>query len=534
VRVDCSRLSGVNGGDYFVADPDGGVVRELERFPDVEAQLLDAARSNEGLSPCAAIERARPLLARAAYNGLWSPSGTNWQPIRSVELTAEEVAGLTGEPAGACGLMVLARRRYDSILGDIADLCGFEQASHAEFIDLGIWLLAAQETARSHGWHLDVRALEAGQQREIADKLEKILAARPTADELLSSLQSDDHYPACLLTVMQGKPLELDEGYPGGLRPSSFDRLIEARSTQRVASPAVDLEPGCITELFGRAVEFLPEAHRSRVSFPVFSWHDELPSQVGKAMHAGIEGPEGLMQRASLSRLRDMLCKCSTLPRELVEWTSLPEQQLQEQGKEVSLPAHLVPRHIREKLCEGGHFTQESGRLLDHRRRPISPVRLMKLVRMMSRSFGKFFLSFQNSHPLLGFVLAPDAGAFHESVGKLVEHMTLLSRARGQVSIIKSGPLEIAGGAIRDLLADQIPGELEPVVTFQVGHPLGPDDPVSAGRPDEHTGLQERRLDKRAPRAPLSAHYILAADKRVLELAAERSVAVPIGTPEGG
>jgi hypothetical protein len=136
----------------------------------------------------------------------------------------------------------------------------------------------------------------------------------------------------------------------------------------------------------------------------------------------------------------------------------------------------------------------------------------MKLVRMMSRSFGKFFLSFQNSHPLLGFVLAPDADALYESVGKAVEHMTLLSRARGQVSIIKSGPLELAGRAIRELLADRISGEPEPVVTFQVGHPLGPDDPVSAGRTDgphgPHSGLQERRLDKRAPRAPLSAHYI--------------------------
>jgi hypothetical protein len=275
-----------------------------------------------------------------------------------------------------------------------------------------------------------------------------------------------------------------------------------------VASPAVDLDPALMTELFGRAADFLPEAHRSLVSFPVFSWHDKLPALVGQAMHAGIEGPEGLMQKASLARLSAMLCKCSTLPRELSEWTSLPEEQLQEQGKNVSLPAHLVPRHIRDKLTEGGHFTEEQGRLLDHRSRPITPVRLMKLVRMMSRSFGKFFLSFQNSHPLLGFVLAPDAGALYESVGKAVEHMTLLSRARGRVSIIKSGPLEIAGRAIRQLLADRIPEELEPVVTFQVGHPLGPDDPVSAGRPDEHTGLQERRLDKRAPRTPLSAHYI--------------------------
>jgi len=51
-------------------------------------------------------------------------------------------------------------------------------------------------------------------------------------------------------------------------------------------------------------------------------------------------------------------------------------------------------------------------------------------------------------------------------------------------------------------------GLLEPVCTFQVGLPLGPGEMVLTASPAEHTGLAERLLDKRAPRARLSAHYI--------------------------
>ena len=38
--------------------------------------------------------------------------------------------------------------------------------------------------------------------------------------------------------------------------------------------------------------------------------------------------------------------------------------------------------------------------------------------------------------------------------------------------------------------------------------PLGPDEIVSKGQPDEHDGAKERLLDRRAPRAPLSSHYV--------------------------
>jgi hypothetical protein len=216
------------------------------------------------------------------------------------------------------------------------------------------------------------------------------------------------------------------------------------------------------------------------------------------------------MQRASLSRLKSQLCFCRELPDDVEKWTKLDEEHLEFRGKDVTLPARLVPAHICQKLQEGGHFRQKGEYLMDHRDRPLSPVRLMKLVRMMARSFGRFFLTFQNTHPLLGVVMAPaDPGAYR-AVGRLVAHMTFLSRARGQVSIIKSGPLEIAGKTIREQLNKHVrsAGKAEPVVTFQVGLPLGPDEVVSKGQPDEHDGAKERLLDRRAPRAALGSHYI--------------------------
>ena len=519
IPVDASRLSGVNGGDAWIVSPDGRSRRELEMFPGAEAQLLDPGRRFTELRPCSTLTRARPLFARCAYNGLWSPSGTNWQPIRSLELLDKEVARLTGAPAGSCGLLVLARRRYQSILSDIAGLCGFEQASHAEHIDLGIWLLVAEQTACSHGWELASTRIADKEQEPATRELISILAERVKnlsgpraagAEELLRSVQMGDHYPAYILLPSEGRPLVVDERFPGGLRPSHFDRLVQARSTQRVASPAGELEAETLGWLFKKAQDFTPDEIRSALACPVFTRNDEFPAEVGQAMHEGIEGSGGLMQKASLTRLKSHLCFCREVPDEVEKWTKLADEHLEFRGKDVALPARLVPAHICAKLQEGGHFRQKGEYLMDHRDRPLSPVRLMKLVRMMARSFGRFFLTFQNTHPLLGVVLAPQDDAAYRAVGRLTAHMTFLARARGQVSIIKSGPLEIAGNTIREQLKQRVrvAGKSEPVVTFQVGLPLGPDESVAKGQPDEHDGAKERLLDRRAPRAALSSHYI--------------------------
>jgi hypothetical protein len=123
---------------------------------------------------------------------------------------------------------------------------------------------------------------------------------------------------------------------------------------------------------------------------------------------------------------------------------------------------------------------------------------------------------------VLGVVMTPithsDAPELYIAAGKAVACMTFLSRAYGQFSIIKSGPPEIAADAIRQRIAVHASSpdirsraeqrEVEPVLTFQIGLPLGPDDLVSQGKPEEHNGLNERLLDKHASRAALYKHYI--------------------------
>lgn len=523
IHLDSAGLSGVNGGDFWIVGRDGRVTRELQRFPEVEAQLLAPHTHDRFKRPCASVERARPLLARCAYNGLWSPSGTNWQPIRTVELSAEEAASLRGEAHKGCALAVLARSSYQSVLGDIARLCGLEQSSHAESIDLGIWLLAAEQTARSHGWALETVPIGAGRRAQAAGILADILrrrtprlgeAARGAAEALLASIEAGDHRVACLLVPHEGKPLALSDNLPGGLRPAPFDHLVEARSTQRVASPAGEMPSTALDALGELAVEWLAPGAAAGLRFSTFTWKDQFPLYVGRAMHDGIQGADGLLARADPARLRDFLAGLDDLPDELAGWCRCDPPQLEERGRALALPARLIPAHLRARLLEGGSFRARGELLVDHRDRPLSPVRLMKLVRMMARSFGKYFLSFQNTHPLLGVIAArtppADPAGLHQAAGRLVAHMTFLARARGQVSVIKSGPVEIAGAAIRRILAEEDPGETidEVLLTFQLGLPLGPDEQVCPGEPGEHDGLKERLLDRRAGRAPIARHYV--------------------------
>ncbi len=509
ISLDFSGLSGVNGGDWLRISPEGAVTRQLEKFPRAEATILDSGDGGD-LPACPSIEIARPLLARCAYNGLWSPSGTNWQPIRVVELTAAQAAEIVPGKDTGCGLLVLARSRYRSILSDVAELCGIETASRAESIDLGIWLVASLCTARAHGWDLIEHVIQPEARTEVIRRLARMLdqrrdalpeTSKESADELLRSCEAGDHYPYCLLTARQGRALAAGGNLPGGLVPSNFDRLIEARSTQRVASPSSELDSGLLAELFDSCRD-LPGLSEDAIEFPVFSRQDDFPILLGKAMHDGIEGSCGLLSRIGPDGLRSYM-----------------EKQGELQDDDI-LRADLVPEHIRAKLTEAGHFRIQGDLLIDHRGKPLSPVRFLKLVRMMARAFGKFFLSFQNTHPLTGVILIrSDSGpAGNLAAGKLLARMTFLARSRGLVSIIKSGPIEIAGKALREILATQAheqktrerlsSGMLEPLCTFQVGLPLGPDEMVLPGSPSEHTGLAERLLDKRAPRARLSSHYV--------------------------
>jgi hypothetical protein len=531
---DASRSSGTNGGDVWRISPNGSVRRELERFPMAEDMLL-APSAPDVTSSCPSLATAQPLLMRCAYNGLWSPSGTNWQPIRSIELTGVEASELMGQTVEGCGLLVLTRSSYDSILGDVAKLCGITQASRAEWIDLGIWLMVATITAYAHGWKLLSLPIKSDHCRDLTQRLVALLSSRlnktPVSQRsplaaFLESLLRGEYVPAYFLAPQPGKELLLAEDAPGGLRPTDFDRLVEARSTQRVASPKGTLTANVLFDLWQTCLRALPKGAATNVALMVFTAADKAVARIGQAMADGINGCEsypGLLQRISSENLQNYLRTLASVPAAVTAWTQCSDDERERQAQDLALPADLIPRHLLAALCEGGPFRCDENLLKDHRGHPVSAARLMKLVKLVARSFGRFFLSFQNTHPLLGVVLVrrPRSGEddpfVFQLAGQAVAHMTLLARARGLVSIIKSGPLEIAREAISKILAEEAvephlrsqisAGQLEPLLTFQVGLPLGPDELVCAGTPDEHSGLNERLLDRRAGRAPLSSHY---------------------------
>ncbi len=504
--IDASKLHGVNGGEQIRLGTDGRRNRESASFPEAEARMLDEPRP-----PARRVAGAPDLAAlwmRAAYNGLWAPSGTNWQPIRSMALSADETQRISDGRLTGPSLAVLGLAHYSSILGDIAGLCGWAEHSRVEWVDLGIWLAFAQTTAQGHGWNFEELHLTCETRPAAENHLVQILKTRKstlsgrsshTAQAMLSALQAHDLRMACLLSAQTGPDLPLNEKALGGIQPSDCDRLVEARVSQRVASPAGEMERGSIEELW----------HQVRptegLALEEFTWHEEFSREVGQAMHAGLEGEAGLVPRIEIEQFR----------RSWHRWSDLDEAQL---------PAAALPQHLRKRLIEGGLYRQVDGMLLDHRDKPVTAERLIKLVRRITQNFGRYFLRFHNTHPLLGLILSPIAGPEDTlqrhwlEAGRAVGKMSLLARARGQVSIIKSGPLEIARKAIAVLLTQHArneslrwaikAAEMEPLLTFQLGLPLGPDELVSAGQPDEHTGLVERQLDRRAGRASLSEHYL--------------------------
>lgn len=485
IEIDSAAVSGSNGGDSYLLHPDGRAERRLEPFPEAE-RLLAVPAKRPACRPCPELAEARPLLVRCAYNGLWSPSGTNWQPVRTVELTPEQLSHLAGRPIAGCGLVVLAPPRYQSILSDIAALAGLNPTARAEWIDPGIWLEVAGLSALARGWRL-----EPHQPAETTDAGGWLARQVRTSAELRGAVASGKLRPLFLLEARQDEqPSQTSQ--PGTLVPNEFDRLVESRTTQRVASPGGKLSPDLLREMWTATVRSCV-ATDAQVAMPVFTAEEDFPRLVGQSMHQGIDNLLGLLDsEAPWQRL-------SQLAGEAIADTS-------------ALPASAVPRHLRERLLSQGLYQPQEGLLCDRRGRPLDCRRLVKLVRLITRSFGKYFLRFQNTHPLLGVItLGPDEQHEHgyRLAGRLVARLGLLARARGYTSIIKSGPLEISGPRIAGLLAERalLPPGWKPVLTFQVGLPLGPDELVGAGEKDEHDGLSERLLDRRSTRLPLSRRY---------------------------
>lgn len=520
VTVDASAVSGIAGGDAWLVAPDGAVERRLEPAP-VAAEVIGrrAAPTSSGAPPVSPAE-ARPLLLRCAYNGLWSPSGTNWQPIRVVEVAGEELATLAAaagwRPVGDAVAVVVRRTAYESLLGDVAALGGAAIEARAELVDAGIHRAACAVTVAGHG--CDPGWLEVpDDRRTAADSVlgaivrRRVAAWGEAAAELTQRLEVGG---ATVAWGFEPRPLagdgrHLTPGIPGGLAPSAVDRLVWSRASERVASPSRELEPDRVRSLLARARAAAPDAAEA-VEAVVLSRGGPEVAAIGRAVHealygagadptTGAGGAGGLLSRISEPVVAAGLGLADTAP-----------------GTPVPMAA--VPRRLRDHLLASPGIGCDGELLVERDGRPLTVAGLTRLVRVLTVGFGRHFLGFGSTHPVTVVLLAPlsplvpDVGF---ACGELVARLLLLARADGLVAVAKSGPTELARDAIDRVVAAAAPrlegrianGALGALLVVQLGWPLGPDEQVVVGG-EPHDGLVERLHDRRAPRARLAEHYL--------------------------
>ncbi|MNK51670.1 hypothetical protein D3C87_705840 [compost metagenome] len=208
-------------------------------------------------------------------------------------------------------------------------------------------------------------------------------------------------------------------------------------------------------------------------------------------------------------------------------WESLSDAELQKATRQVAVRTQDVGRYLLERILRDGKYVAENGILQDTSGKPLSVPVLVRMSKSLTSTFGNFFLKFQNTHPQNAVLLANlDCGMeehrIFRTVGKVGLGLTYAARALGASSIIKTGPIDLAREPIARILVsnpDDDPdlavmrdglanGRISPAMTFQVGYPLGGSELVDPGTPNEHTGLDERKRDKRPPRDDFRRHYL--------------------------
>ncbi|MEB3329216.1 MAG: hypothetical protein VKQ33_08305 [Candidatus Sericytochromatia bacterium] len=536
VDVDGSGASLTDGHDTWRVHPDGRLSRVLQPFPGFEA-CLEAGPETTEVPRTPHLSEALPLL----YQAFWAPSATNWQPTRVLVGPGGPLAAAlreTGAGAAARGLrlLLLRRDRYESLLGDVLEPFGLAVTAREESIDAGIFAqtLRLAATAAGHRvWEHVLTTAEVARLREplLADLTARLQASGPSGEDhdALAALRRD---------VAEGRYLaDAVVDLAGGPSPRwpAFEALVAAHSTQRVAAPGRELPPDRMRRLWEDALASLPEGERAWLACAAFSWHDKTPRHVGQAMFEALYGrgadPEtrlggegGLLTQLTVGAwLRQQAPAGGAGPEALPQgWQALPEAALRRAVSALPVPAERLGTHLRDRLLRDGKWHLEDGLLRDDQGRPLTVPVLVRLLRSLAGTFGHFFLKFQNTHPCNAFVLArADGEAPHHAwraVGRVAATMTFAARAQGLSSIVKTGPIDLARDAIGAILAanpDQAPvlaglsGAWLPALTFQVGWPLAGGDVVEGGAAQPHTGLEERRRDKRPPRGRF-AHHIWA------------------------
>lgn len=551
VEFDGAGLSLTDGGDTWVTHPDGRLDRRYDSFPGFEAFLAQVA-SRPAVDDSRPVDREQVL--EAVYDAFWSPSATNWQPTRVVEVVGAtrdalcQLVGRAAPPDGFPCLVLLRRNHYESLLGDVLEPFGLEVTAREESIDAGIFAQTLIMSAMAQGLAAEEYAFREDQveaarpliRAELAQRLQDVALdedamlarERGTLAALVDYLDQGKYHPDAL--VVLGQPR-------GEVKPfADFGKLVAHHSTQRVASPAAEFGHDAMMKLWEVSLATLPAEDRDRLHFADFSWHEQVPSRIGKAMFEALYGlgadPEtkaggdgGILTAVTIKNF--LLHTAKTDPGFLDQhlpagWQDLEEGELRKAARDLPVRSRDLGRYLRERILRDGKYGLTGGIVADQDGKALSVPLLVRMMKSLAGTFGNFFLKFQNTHPqnavLLADVTKPDVHRTYRAVGKVAAVLTFLSRAHGASSIIKSGPIDLARDPIGAILAENPDGmpHLEswrsplqakqylPAMTFQVGLPLTGSDVVEAGTPGEHTGLEERKRDKRPPREDFTWHYL--------------------------
>lgn len=534
VAVDGSAFGGVESGDIWTCFPDGRCERDLVPFAGFEAFLRLVSESER---PFLNAEPPESAIFRVCYVAHWSPTATNWQSNRVVRLSPAEAERALGRPARGAALLVLRRDRYESLLGDTLGPFGLDVTAREESIDAGIFArsLALAAAGLGLGFAETLAAPEtAAPWTELARSAiaERAPASGPRAEAwraVVDGLVRGTFLPDAIV--------ELGAPEPGAEPAFPFEALAYARSTQRVASPARRLPEGEFEALWRAAAE----AHGERgFAVACFGPEEAGPRRIGEAMfealygrgadpatRAGGEG--GLLTAISPRGWLESVAERD--PEAVAAWLAEADARLDDEAGLAKAARRLPVRaadlgaDLLGRLTRDGKYRvdAETGHLGESPDRPMSLAVLLRLLKALGGTFGNYFLKFHATHPANAVVCVrpgafEDAHRAYRALGTLAADLGYLARARGRTAIVKTGPIDLAKEAIAEVVASETPdaglaaelraGRAVPGLTFQLGAPLGPDERVEPGAPDERSGLEERRRDKRPPRADFGTRYL--------------------------
>lgn len=559
VEVDGSGVSLANGGDTWIFNPDGTMDRKFSTFPGFD-KILPIIEKESELNPDKAVPREEVFMA--AFNALWGPSATNWQPVMVMEIepSLQEVFiqhfKLKTEANPNLPLILLLRREhYDSLLGDVMEAFGFAVTAKEESIDVGIYeeILKMSLVSKGLGFHCHSvdDSMMPGAKRLVEDDLKiKINALKETEESsrlikeelkkletTLDFLKRGKYFPDALFQI----------GYPvneTGVIFDGFDQLTLERTTQRVASSTGEISEEDVQLVIDNCLKAMTPEEREKVHISKFTWHDKAVIDIGAGMFEALYGkgadPEtkrgGEQGFLSGMTVRNYITNLKNNDPEILPFFSLeqlenmPEADLKTMARETILyDRHIGPYLLERMTLDGKYIVHEDGKIVSEKGKEVSVALMVKLLSGIASTFGNFFLKFKNTHPITLLISGKEAETLQtqnfnfKAVGKLGAIISYEVRRQGYTAITKTGPIDLAMEQIRDILVahhSKNPKEQEiaqglkskawsPAMVFQFGYPLKGSDIIDKGTSEEHNGLEERKRDKRPTRFGLDARYIL-------------------------